>query len=403
MFEEKTSCLVSSRSEEDKVLPWDICRAELFFPTRTDILEAQEMATDVAVTAASIFRREFRDKRKATSAYLSAINGRKSINNVSSEEREAGLGIDASNSVSESLHSSSMLGFEYTMRPDHSAAEGQTRHNNDLGRGYKNYITGCPRKSEESEKGREMGWFHRDLVPELQRTAIMTSIENAAAARATFDKHILGQYTKRRNKEEEGLEDTYNVATEDYIVALYFNEQYHNDVCWTSVEVAVYYYNRLGSESRKLEAVKDQILMRYLGLGWKEAYHPWSANNSPFSADELFDHFVDVVLPLADKLDVPTEPPLELPKLPELPTLGTVSKLAEELEQKEVDRLEEIREKARDIKASREEKGSHRQSLRIKTIRSFQSKSSRRAMSWRCVSNILVTMGVVAWVGIVER
>ena len=75
-----------------------------FFPTRTDILEAQEMATDVAVTAASIFRREFCDKRKATSAYLSAINGRKSINNVSSEERETGLVIDASNSVSESLH-----------------------------------------------------------------------------------------------------------------------------------------------------------------------------------------------------------------------------------------------------------------------------------------------------------
>ena len=38
------------------------------------------------------------------------------------------------------------------------------------------------------------------------------------------------------------------------------------------------------------------------------------------------------MIPTADYLDVPLEPPVNIPTLPKMKTLGTVSDLAEELE-----------------------------------------------------------------------
>jgi len=86
-------------------------------------------------------------------------------------------------------------------------------------------------------------------------------------------------------------------------------------------------FNELHSKSAKLEFVKEQILIRYLGLGWTKAYHPLSKNKHIFSPSELMEHFVKVVLPLnnMEVVVVPNAPPMNLPGLPSLPTLGTVA------------------------------------------------------------------------------
>ena len=78
------------------------------------------------------------------------------------------------------------------------------------------------------------------------------------------------------------------------------------------------FYSELKSETRRLEAVKEQILIRYLGLGWKEAHHPWSANSRPYNLKELFEHLIRVVIPLKDRLELPGEAPLTLPEPPEV-------------------------------------------------------------------------------------
>ena len=74
-----------------------------------------------------------------------------------------------------------------------------------------------------------------------------------------------------------------------------------------------------------MAVVKEQILMKYLGLGWEEAHHAWSKKgHGQYSDTELFDHFITVVLPLADTLEVPDKPPIKLPGLPSnLKRLGT--------------------------------------------------------------------------------
>ena len=66
--------------------------------------------------------------------------------------------------------------------------------------------------------------------------------------------------------------------------------------------------------------------MRYLGCGWERAYHPWSKNGTTYTATELLEHLLKVVIPLSKTEDYPTDAPFEMPGLPVLPTLGTQTK-----------------------------------------------------------------------------
>ena len=87
---------------------------------------------------------------------------------------------------------------------------------------------------------------------------------------------------KRRRKEEINLENNYEDATDDYIVAIYFHEQYHSPRCWLTLEVAAELYSDMGSETARLAAMKNQIFIWYLGLGWELAYHDWSERGMTF-------------------------------------------------------------------------------------------------------------------------
>ena len=81
-------------------------------------------------------------------------------------------------------------------------------------------------------------------------------------------------------------------------------------------EVAFGAFEQLNTKKARLAAVKEQILIRYLGLGWVDAHHPWSKDGHTYSTAELMEHFVQVVLPLAETEVELDEAPLELPGLP---------------------------------------------------------------------------------------
>ena len=78
----------------------------------------------------------------------------------------------------------------------------------------------------------------------------------------------------------------------------------------------------------KLETVKEQILIRYLGLEIKEAHHPWSKGQHTYTADELLAHFMNKVIPLESELKrrkkIPTKAPMNFPAPPEQMALGTM-------------------------------------------------------------------------------
>ena len=72
-----------------------------------------------------------------------------------------------------------------------------------------------------------------------------------------FDAALQRQFDARRRKEEIKLEKQYEDASEEYIVAIYFFEQYFSPRCWSTANITKEQYDKLVSESRKLEAVKE--------------------------------------------------------------------------------------------------------------------------------------------------
>jgi hypothetical protein len=76
----------------------------------------------------------------------------------------------------------------------------------------------------------------------------------------------------------------------------YLWQKYNSPQCCKLVREAFDLFNELSSKSAKLQFVKEQILIRYLGLGWAKTYHPWSRNKHVFSQTELMEHFMKVVL-----------------------------------------------------------------------------------------------------------
>jgi hypothetical protein len=67
-------------------------------------------------------------------------------------------------------------------------------------------------------------------------------------------------------------------AESSLIEASYLYQHYNLPRCWMMVQKALAEYGKLSMKKEKLKYVEEQILIRYLGLGWEEAYHPWSKN-----------------------------------------------------------------------------------------------------------------------------
>jgi hypothetical protein len=123
-----------------------------------------------------------------------------------------------------------------------------------------------------------------------------------------------------------------DATQEDYIVGLYFYEQYLSPNCWGNEKEAKNQFALLGSEVAKLQAIKEQHLIRTLGFGWDDAHHPWSKNGVTYSAQHLLGHLCKVFIPLAAKKTNPDEASEKLPTAPGVHTLGTLSAIGEELE-----------------------------------------------------------------------
>ena len=147
-------------------------------------------------------------------------------------------------------------------------------------------------------------------------------------------------------------------AEEDYIVAVYFNKQYQSQRCWSTIVIAKETYTKLKSESARLVAVKEQILIHYLGLGWSEAHHPWSSKEKgTHGSKTLLKWLIDKVITMADIMLVPDEPPVNMPSPPNMHVLRTTSQLAEDLKTGNKDKEHHLRDGTNKRRDERKDRG----------------------------------------------
>lgn len=98
---------------------------------------------------------------------------------------------------------------------------------------------------------------------------------------------------------------------------------------WKSADEANQINRELASESRRLNAVKEQILIRKIGFGWLDYAHQWSQDGYQYSPRELLHHLINTVIPLEIERGVPSEAPIMMAPsgLSNKYTLGTETAL----------------------------------------------------------------------------
>ena len=148
-FEEKESNVVGSYSQSDWVLAVDLAKCEVFYPTQRENQQTNDLCVDLAREVATCLMLEVADPKKATSDYLSKCDGRFSWSKLTAEEKNATIGMRATNDQSESEFATftEVLATGGRIGLDLASGIGQTRYNNDFGCAQEEYVTGWRSKA----------------------------------------------------------------------------------------------------------------------------------------------------------------------------------------------------------------------------------------------------------------
>ena len=102
-------------------------------------------------------------------------------------------------------------------------------------------------------------------------------------------------------------------ASELYIDALYYHEMYGSASCWMTVSSVDRELRKLKSKSSKVTALKENICIRVLGLGWDDLATPWSIDGKDLTPDQLADH-LKLIIKEQRKRAIPSKPHVPLPE-----------------------------------------------------------------------------------------
>jgi hypothetical protein len=199
-FEEKESNVTGSFRQGDCVLAIDLAKCEVFYPTRIENQQTNDLCVNLAREVATCLLLEVADPKKAISDYLSNCNRRFSWDKSSTEEKDASIGMRATNDPSESQFATfaEALATGGRIGMDMASGIGQTRYNNDFGRDQDQYVTGR-RSKAPGVKSVEL--FH-ELPLELQDSLVVTSKRNAPESRQRFRESLRMQRERRFEKKK---------------------------------------------------------------------------------------------------------------------------------------------------------------------------------------------------------
>ena len=240
-----------------------------------------------------------KDPTKATSDYLTCVDGKFSWGNTSDEEHEACIGRMATHDPAESpfaVLTCQMQAFGRLLGI-HASAIGHARYNGDFRQDLKNPKNHCAFLKLPGDLHDSLLTFDLSLAPEV-RKAERNALHRQRAAK---------ERKKQLLKEKKII-----AAQQEYATALTYIDMYHSDACWRTAKMAKSQFNKLTSLTAQREAVKEQIRIRVVGFGWKDLHHPWSKGGNDYSAEYLRDYLIDTIIPEQRKRGIPAAPTVNL-------------------------------------------------------------------------------------------
>ncbi len=157
-----------------------------------------------------------------------------------------------------------------------------------MGRAHEYMVTGRKNAKKPEAPNAVIGLFHQlPVVPEeLTDSLIVTGRRrHAHATRIDFNKRLRKQEEKSEEKEKLAKEKKQKAAMEDFMNASYLHQQYNSPHCSMTAGKVFREFDKLKTNAARYRYLKEQILIQYVGLGWEEAYHPWSKADVPGHGD----------------------------------------------------------------------------------------------------------------------
>ena len=160
---------------------------------------------------------------------------------------------------------------------------------------------------------------------QIQDSLIVMCKKKARETHRVKTNKIKVQTAKRLGKEN-ALKDQQLLQTlYNFKEVLWLQQQFTSSQFWKSPKKAFDEFEKIRSENKQKQFVKEKILIVHLSLWFEEEYHQISKDGDDYTALQPIEHFVKVCLPLTKTIKVPKEAPMEHPRLPEFPILGTLA------------------------------------------------------------------------------
>ena len=347
IFDTKRTAVVASSKQ--KVVPFSMLRAELFSPQSETNVDTSGTAADLGAIAASALLDELRDHTKATAEYLSSVKGKYSWGQCTAEEHNAAIGKMANNDAAERCFGGATGEIQCFGRVGltNAGGVGQVRINGDLSRGY---------DSRTTKKHKLTRVIFHQLTDEMHTSLLITAMEDAPSVRVNDREALAKQRAAKRRKEELAREHALECASEKYIDAIYYNEMRRSAACWRTCAAVDRELRKLKSKSAQLHALKENIRMRVIGLGWDDLATTWSQGGKEYSPSYLASH-LKMIIAEERKRPIPEKPPAKLPQRKTLPSLGTQAKDVVAIDRARTEMTDEFEAKARSTRAEREAVG----------------------------------------------
>jgi hypothetical protein len=166
---------------------------------------------------------------------------------------------------------------------DGAAGQGQARYNNDMGQAHESMVSGRRGKEEPNAM---IGLFHQ-LPEQLTDSLIVTGRRHAKATRRDFNRRLRLQEERSEQKEKLAKEKKLKASMQNFMNASHLHQQYSSPRCSMTAAKAFQEFDKLKTNAAQYRYLKEQILIQYVGLGWEEAYHPWSKGVYIYTCNEL--------------------------------------------------------------------------------------------------------------------
>lgn len=121
-------------------------------------------------------------------------------------------------------------------------------------------------------------------------------------------------------------------------------------MCWLTGKTALQY------KKDKEEGLKDNILMRFKGMGWVDAQTTWSKDGKKKTIPQLQQRLLEIIA-ITRGFEIRDKPPTKVPQRKQTAILGTLTNKVREMDAERVATEEEFDLKARHLWRERNDKG----------------------------------------------